>query len=101
MAVGVRNWPLSSSLCIFTICTGATAGGGGGGGGGGGAVSIVISCLVGNASVKISGNNTKIPRNKNSNMKEITVVAPRLVLSLPPDSTRLSSNIPVLPRKSW
>src|ERR1700678_2491881 len=96
MAVGVRSWPLSNSLCTLTTCTGAAAGGGGGGGGGGGAVISVISCLVGSASVKINGNSTRTPRKRNSRMNEMTVVAPRLVLSLPEDSTRLSSNIRVL-----
>src|SRR5271170_8036476 len=69
MAVGVRSCPLSNSLWIFFTITGAAAGGGGGGGGGGGAVSIVISCLVGSASVKINGSSTKTPRNKNSKIK--------------------------------
>ena len=97
MAVGVRSWPLSNSLWIFFTMTGAAAGGGGGGGGGG-ATSIVISCWVGRASVKINGNKTRTPSSRISNTNDRAVVAPRLVLSLPPDSTRLSSNIPVLRR---
>src|SRR5947208_3500074 len=36
---------------------------------------------------------TKIPISATCKMKEIVVVNPRLVLSLPPDSIRLSSNI--------
>src|SRR5437867_11456276 len=36
---------------------------------------------------------TKIPMGATCKMKEIVVVNPRLVLSLPPDSIRLSSNI--------
>src|SRR5579862_8003913 len=48
--VGVRNWPLITSLWIFTTL-GAAAGGGGGGGGGGGATRKVINCVFGSASV--------------------------------------------------
>src|ERR1700751_5373601 len=92
--VGVRSWPLTRSLWIcFTILTGAAAGGGGGGGGGGGATRTVISCCLGSASVKTSGIKTSTPINSSCKMNEIVVVAPRFVLSLPPDSIRLSSNI--------
>src|SRR5258708_14815504 len=79
-------------MCCRTR-TGAAAGGGGGGGGGGGATRNVMSCCFGNASVKISGSRTRTPTSNACNTNEIAVVAPRLVLSLPPDSIRLSSNI--------
>src|SRR5208283_934045 len=97
IAVGVRNWPLSNSVWGFVICTGTAAGGGGGGGGGGGATRNVISCCLGSASVKINGNNTRTPINKICSTNEMAVVAPRFVLSLPPDSTRLSSNMACSP----
>src|SRR5438270_4427603 len=79
---------------------GTAAGGGGGGGGGGGATRKVINCCLGKASVNNSGNRTRTPTRKNWKIKEIKVVAPRLVLSLPPDSIRLSSNIRFLPAQT-
>src|SRR5205085_11724036 len=94
--VGVRNCPLTISVCTcFTILTGAAAGGGGGGGGGG-ATRNVINCVLGKASVNSSGSNTRTPISATCNTNEKTVVAPRFVLSLPPDSIRLSSNIRLL-----
>src|SRR5262250_644891 len=83
---------MSLWIC-FTTLIGAAAGGGGGGGGGGGATRNVINCCLGNASVKISGNSTSTPTSSACKINEIVVVAPRLVLSRPPDSIRLSSNI--------
>ena len=64
------------ALDLLHHFTGAAAGGGGGGGGGGGAVSNVISCFFGKASVKISGSKTMTPRNTNSRMNETMVVVP-------------------------
>src|SRR4029077_1805987 len=88
------SWPLTRSLWIcLTTRTGAAAGGGGGGGGGGGATRKVISCVLGSAFVKISGISTRTPTSNACKTNEIAVVAPRFVLSLPPDSIRLSSNI--------
>src|ERR1700751_4502508 len=72
---------------------GAAAGGGGGGGGGGGATRNVINCCFGRASVKTKGMMTRTPISITWKIKETSVVAPRFVLSLPPDSIRLSSNI--------
>ena len=90
--VGVRSCPLIMSVCTFlTIWT--SAGGGGGGGGGGGATSAIISCAFGSASVNSNGISTKTPITIASRMNEIVVVLPRLVLSLLPDSIKLSSNI--------
>src|SRR5271165_5920540 len=101
MAVGVRNWPLSKSLVRgFTICTSGIAAGGGGGGGGGGATRKVINCCFGSASVNISGSNTSTPMSRIWRTKEIAVVAPCLFFNLPPDSTRLSSNIALSPSNS-
>ena len=98
MAVGVRNWPLSNSLWIFFTTTGVAAGGGGGGGGGGGATRNVISCCRGNASVKIKGNNTRTPIRQIWSTNEIRVVAPCLVLSLPPILRGCLQTWPVLRR---
>jgi len=87
------------SLCtIFTVLTGVAAGGGGGGGGGGGATRKVINCCLGKASVNNSGTRTSTPTRATCKTNESAVVMPRLVLSLPPDSIRLSSNIGTLPR---
>src|SRR5271170_5112408 len=83
----------------FTILTGAAAGGGGGGGGGG-STRKVISCCLGRASVKIRGISTIKPINPISRMIAKVVVRPRFVLSLPPDSRRLSSNMRFLLRQS-
>src|SRR5919108_5656966 len=77
---------------LLTTFTGAAAGGGGGGGGGG-ATRNVINCVLGKASVNSSGSNTRTPTSATCNTNEKSVVAPRFVLSLPPDSIRLSSNI--------
>src|ERR1700758_1796132 len=86
------------SVCTtFTVFIGVAAAGGGGGGGGGGATRNVINCCFGRASVKTSGRITRIPTRATWKMKETKVVAPRLVLNLPPDSIRLSSNIRFLP----
>src|SRR6185437_166625 len=80
------------SVCTCrTMWTGAA--GGGGGGGGGGATRNVVNCCLGSASVINSGIRTRMPTNMACNPKEIAAVLPRLVLSLPPDSIRLSSNI--------
>src|SRR5208282_747556 len=98
--VGVRNWPLMTSLCIFTTLTATAAGGGGGGGGGGGATRKVISCCLGRASVKMSGIRTIRPISAISRIIAKVVVRPRLVFSRPPDSRRLSSNIEFLLRQS-
>src|SRR5438477_10392672 len=50
--VGVRNAPLTMSVCTtLTTRCGTAAGGGGGGGGGGGATRNVINCCFGRASV--------------------------------------------------
>src|SRR5215470_16999465 len=83
---------MSLWICL-TIFTGAAAGGGGGGGGGGGATRKVISCCLGSASVKMSGSRTSTPTKNACRTNEIVVVLPRFVLSRPPDSIRLSSNI--------
>src|SRR5579864_82748 len=90
--VCVRSWLLimSVSTC-FTTCT--SAGGGGGGGGGGGATRKVISCVLGSASVNIKGIRIMTPTMTACSTNEKVVVLPRLVLSFPPDSIRLSSNI--------
>src|SRR5712692_1225016 len=80
------------SLWIFTTFTAAAAGGGGGGGGGGATRNVIVIPL-GSASVKISGIRTRIPMSPTCSRKEMTVVPNRLVLSLLPDSMRLSSNI--------
>src|SRR5215472_1494458 len=98
--VGVRSSPFTISVSIcFTIFTGAAAGGGGGGGGGG-ATRNVINCVLGKASVKISGMSTITPIIMTCSANETSDVHPRLVLSLPPDSIRLSSNMVNLPKLS-
>src|SRR5580704_15184528 len=86
---------------ILTTLTAAAAGGGGGGGGGGGATRKVINCVFVKASVNKSGNNTSIPISITWKIKEITVVIPRLVFNLLPDSMRLSSNIRILPAQPY
>src|ERR1051325_4549552 len=77
----------------FTTCTGAAAGGGGGGGGGGGATSNVACNALGKASVNSNGISTRTPISPIGKRNAIVVVPPRFVLSFPPDSIRLSSNI--------
>src|SRR6202047_3608104 len=94
--VGVRSWLLMILVCTcFTILTGAAAGGGGGGGGGG-ATKNVINCVLGRASVNSRGIRTNTPTRMASRTNERNVQTPRFVLSLPPDSIRLSSNISFL-----
>src|SRR5437899_557336 len=87
---------VSTTLTIFTA-----AGGGGGGGGGGGAARNVIVIALGNASVNISGIRIIMPTITASRMNEMKVILPRLVLSLPPDSIRLSSNIYFPPAQTY
>src|SRR6266853_418108 len=93
--VGARRAPstISLTLCTCWICGAA---GGGGGGGGGGATSQVVSCPLGSASVKIKGSSTKNPTSPSCTSVEIKPVHFWLVLILPPDSIRLSSNMPVV-----
>src|SRR6267142_6017620 len=79
---------------------GVAAAGGGGGGGGGGATRKVINCVLGKASVYRSGMRIRTPSRSICKTKENNVVAPRLVLSLPPDSIRLSSNIRFSPAQT-
>src|SRR5581483_9447475 len=96
--VGVRNSPLMMSVCTtLTTRWGTAAGGGGGGGGGGGATRNVINCCLGRASVQSSGIRMRMPTRATCRTNEIVVVIPRFVLSLPPDSMRLSLNIRVSP----
>src|SRR2546428_7161853 len=85
---------ISVRIRMTTITGDAT--GGGGGCGCGGATRNVINCVLGKASVNSSGSNTRTPISATCNTNEKTVVAPRFVLSLPPDSIRLSSNIRLL-----
>src|SRR6185437_1090001 len=95
--VGVRSSPLMMSVCTtFTTRCGTAAGGGGGGGGGGGATRKVINCCFGRASVYSSGSNTRMPTRQICSTNDKVVVTPRLVLNLPPDSIRLSSNMELL-----
>src|SRR6266446_5968496 len=79
---------------------GVAAAGGGGGGGGGGATRNVINCVLGKASVYRSGMRIRTPSRIICKTNENNVVAPRLVLSLPPDSIRLSSNIRFSPTQT-
>src|SRR5581483_11204997 len=91
--VGVRSSPLTMSVWMtLTTFTGAAAGGGGGGGGGGATRNPRVT-VFGRASVKINGISTITPMIMNCRMNETMDVHPRFVLSLPPDSIRLSSNM--------
>ncbi len=86
-------------LDLLTTLTGVAAGGGGGGGGGGGATRNVISWFLGRASVN-KRDKTKTPISTAWKINDEAVVHPRLVLSLLPDSIRLSSNIRFSPART-
>src|SRR6478609_3302200 len=94
--VGARSEPSTISL-TFCTCWICGAAGGGGGGGGGGATSQVVSCPLGSASVKMRGSSTRKPTKPSCTRVEINPVHFWLVLILPPDSIRLSSNMPISP----
>src|SRR5438270_11107963 len=94
--LGVRSAPSTISL-TFCTCWICGAAGGGGGGGGGGATSHVVSCPLGSASVKMRGSSTRKPTNPSCTRVEINPVHFWLVLILPPDYLRLSSNMQISP----
>src|SRR5437016_5514568 len=96
--LGVRSWSFTISLTRWTTWGGA-GGGGGGGGGGGAMINNAFNCPFGRASVKISGSSTKMPTSPTCTRNEAEAVHFAFVRSLPPDSIKLSSNIPVL--QSW
>src|SRR5581483_2082488 len=93
--LGVRSAPSTISL-TFCTCWICGAAGGGGGGGGGGATRNVVNVPLGSASVKINGSKTKKPTRESCTKVETNPVHFWLVLILPPDSIRLSSNMPLL-----